>query len=423
MRQTASLLALLAALGAAAAPAPGVAQQVSPDLAARLHDAVAVAEPPTAPAFPGVAQATFSTGELDHLVAPVALYPDALLAQVLVAATYPDQIAQAGQIISRAPGMSDGELSDAISGQQWDQSILVLLSGFPSVVSRMANDMVWTRNLGTAVLNQDPAVLAAVQHMRSEAMAEGNLVSNRAQVVSNGNGSITIRTADPAVVYVPEYDADAIYTTRNVVYGGPAPAAASPGVNPFVAGAIGFGAGILATNLFRDATHHDDHSTPGAPPPPGAPPGPWQGYWHRDDVFDWQQGTFHPHPDSRETPWTPPPGRGPAPVPPQAGTGTPAMPGGEGGRTPPSQATHETGRHPAPVSASEQKTPRPRQVPQEQPADRRPAEHAADDPGAPPGRGGQPHADAHRTADARHPSDARKLPPVCKQHPDAPECR
>ena len=144
--------------------------------------------------------------ELDDLVAPVALYPDALLAQVLVAAAYPMQVAKADQLIDASADMGEDELSANLEGQDFDPSVLVLMSGFPTVVSRMADDLDWTERLGQAMIAQDEDVLAAVQRMRAQADATGNLTSNAAQVIEREDDQIYIRPADPEVVYVPTYD-------------------------------------------------------------------------------------------------------------------------------------------------------------------------------------------------------------------------
>lgn len=301
MRNLTSIVALVAVLGGALATplSPAIAQDAT--TAARLRAAVGQAQPL---ATQGTLQpaVSFSSDELNKLVARIALYPDALLAQVLVAATFPDQVSDAGDLIQRAPGMSDSALSDAVAAAHWDESVLLLLAGFPTVLSRMAGDPDWTRQLGEAVTNDNPAVMAAVQHMRTQAVAAGNLTTNRAQVVNTGSSGITIRSADPKVVYVPQYDPVTVYSTRDAVYSGPAPVASSGGVNPIVAGALGFGAGFLVSKLVDNHDDHDDDQ--------------WSGYWQRDDVFDWHSGGFYPRPGPGAPIWAPPPGGGPMPPPP-----------------------------------------------------------------------------------------------------------
>ena len=315
MRTLTSIIALVAVLGAPLSAA--LAQDDA--TAARLRAAVSQAGSPPLPAVSATAPTSYTSDELDQIVAPVALYPDALLAQVLVAATFPDQVADAGALIERAPGMSDDALARAVAAGHWDESVLTLLSGFPSVLGRMASDMDWTRRLGDAVTDDDPGVMAAVQHMRGQAYAAGNLASNRAQVVNQGSDGITIRPADPKVVYVPQYDPAAVYSTRDVAYAGPPPAA-NPGVNPIVAGAIGFGAGYLVSSLIDDDHHDDDH---------------WSGYWQRDDVFNWHSGAFYPRPGPGAPPWAPPPGGGHMPPPPPGDWNGPGHPPGQGRQGPP----------------------------------------------------------------------------------------
>ena len=146
--------------------------------------------------------------ELDALVAPVALYPDALLAQVLVASTFPLQIVKADRVLVDSEGMSDEELNGTIAEQEFDPSVLVLLSGFPSVVQRMSDDLEWTEELGNAMIYQDDDVLAAVQRMRDQAQTSGYLTSNEAHTVEEDDGQIYIRPTDPEVIYVPTYDFD-----------------------------------------------------------------------------------------------------------------------------------------------------------------------------------------------------------------------
>src|SRR6478735_6369637 len=155
---------------------------------------------------------TFLTeDELDTLVAPVALYPDALLAQVLVASTFPLQVVEADRLIKQKDQLSEDELAEKLKASDWDPSVTVLASGFPTVIERMSDDLEWTEKLGDAMLNQDDDILAAVQRKREEAKSTGYLANNDAQVIEEGdNGNIAIRPADPKVVYVPTYDPDVV---------------------------------------------------------------------------------------------------------------------------------------------------------------------------------------------------------------------
>ena len=228
----------------------------------------------------------FTDEELDGLVAPVALYPDALLAQVLVASTYPLQIVKADRIVAVSEDMTDEELSETLSEQEFDPSVLVLLSGFPTVVGRMAEDLDWTERLGIAMLQQDDDVLAAVQRMRADARDMGYLSSNDAQTVEEEDGQIYVAPADPEVVYVPTYDPSVVYTS-------PAPAepyyvAPAQSTSPWSAqslitgGVIGFGTALLVDELWGDDDDEDDND--------------WDGYWGRPRPIAWQDREFYPRP-------------------------------------------------------------------------------------------------------------------------------
>jgi hypothetical protein len=114
--------------------------------------------------------------QLDGLVSPIALYPDPLLGQVLVASTYPLELVQAYQWLQRNPGLAGSALTQAIDQQQWDPSIQALVV-FPEVIKRLNQDVRWTTNLGKAFLDQQPAVMDAVQRMRLRAQQAGRLQS------------------------------------------------------------------------------------------------------------------------------------------------------------------------------------------------------------------------------------------------------
>jgi len=150
-----------------------------------------------------------SPDQLDTLVAPVALYPDALLSQVLVAATYPLEMVEAGQWIERNRNLQGPQLVDAARQQNWDASVQALVA-FPDVMVTMNQDVQWTTALGNAFLAQQPDVMAAVQRLRARAQANGRLSSTAQQTVSTetqgGQRAIDIAPADPQVIYVPQYD-------------------------------------------------------------------------------------------------------------------------------------------------------------------------------------------------------------------------
>src|SRR6266436_3876627 len=158
--------------------------------------------------------------ELASLVAPIALYPDPLLAQTLAASTYPLEIIQLQQWMDRNKNLQGKALADAVAKQPWDPSIQALVE-FPDVVQRMAGNIQWTTDLGNAFLAQQSDVMDAVQRMRGKAQGKGTLKTSaqqtvQTQTVDGGKQVIEIQQANPDVVYVPSYD-------PAVVYGPPPP--------------------------------------------------------------------------------------------------------------------------------------------------------------------------------------------------------
>jgi hypothetical protein len=178
-------------------------------LAAAAPSAFATAQQP-APAD----AATIPADQLDSLVAPIALYPDPLLAQVLAASTYPIEIVQLQQWLTKNPGLKDEALTKAVEQQPWDASVQAL-AGMPDVVKRLSDDIQWTTNLGNAFLAQQSDVMAAVQRMRSKAKSKGALESTPQQVVETktveSQQVIVIEQANPQVVYVPSYNPTVVY--------------------------------------------------------------------------------------------------------------------------------------------------------------------------------------------------------------------
>ena len=161
--------------------------------------------PPPVPA-PGQA---LSPDQLDDLVAPIALYPDELLSQLLVASTYPLEVVQAYQFLQKNPGLTGSDLTQAVQQQSWDPSVQALVV-FPDVLKRLNDDVTWTSNLGNAFLAQQQDVMDAVQRMRQKAQQAGKLQSTPQQqvTVANQGGApiIDIEPVDPDVIYVPVYD-------------------------------------------------------------------------------------------------------------------------------------------------------------------------------------------------------------------------
>src|SRR5437660_12353841 len=182
--------------------------------------------------------------ELDSLVAPIALYPDPLLAQTLAASTYPLEVVQLQQWMNNNKNLQGKALADAVAKQPWDPSIQSLVE-FPDVVQRMAGNIQWTSDLGNAILAQQSDVMDAAQRMRAKAQGTGNLKTTAQSVVQtetvpSGKQVIKIEQVNPEVVYVPSYDPTVVY--------GPAPPAypyypyTYPGYVPGTA--LAWGAGI-----------------------------------------------------------------------------------------------------------------------------------------------------------------------------------
>jgi len=189
------------------------------------------------------AAAPIPAGQLDSLVAPIALYPDPLLAQVLAASTYPLELMQLQQYLARNPGLRDKALADAVGQQPWDPSVQAM-AGLPDVVKMLTENIQWTTDLGNAFLAQEGDVMNAVQRMRQSAQAKGTLSSNAQQVVQtqavDGGQAIVIQQANPQVIYVPQYTPAAIWGTP--VY--PWPTMSYPWGYAAGAAALSFGAGI-----------------------------------------------------------------------------------------------------------------------------------------------------------------------------------
>src|SRR4051794_28849754 len=189
--------------------------------------------------------------QLDALVAPIALYPDPLLAQTLAASTYPLEVIQLQQWLDRNKNLKDKALADAVAKQSWDPSVQALAIS-SDVVQRLAGNIQWTTDLGNAFLAQQSDVLEAVQRMRGKAESKGTLKTSAQQTVETktvegGKQVIVVEPANPQVVYVPSYD-------PAVVYGPPPPAYpyypySYPGYYPGMGlawGAAGFALGAWA---------------------------------------------------------------------------------------------------------------------------------------------------------------------------------
>jgi len=180
-----------------------------------------------------------SPEELQQLLAPIALYPDALVAQILAASTYPTQIVEADRWIESHSDLKGEKLAKEVDQQPWDPSVKALAQ-FPSVLENMDKNLPWTSSLGDAYANDPQGVSDAVQTMRQQARNAGNLKSTEQENVTDEDGTIDIEPANPDVVYVPAYDPWLVYGAPIVAYPGWYPV---PGI--FLGGVgIGFGIGF-----------------------------------------------------------------------------------------------------------------------------------------------------------------------------------
>lgn len=187
-----------------------------------------------------------SAKELQALVAPIALYPDALVAQILSAATFPDEIPEAYQWLQDHKNLSGKELADAANKESWDPSVKAVTQ-FPSVIENMNKNLAWTSELGEAYHIQPKDVMAAVQVLRAQARAAGNLkTTSQMTVVQQSPDVIVIQPANPQIVYVPTYNPTVIYGTPYTVPGYTAGDVAAAAV-------IGFGAGIAIGSLMSSS--------------------------------------------------------------------------------------------------------------------------------------------------------------------------
>jgi hypothetical protein len=201
---------------------------------------------------------TYNQQELDQLLAPIALYPDPLLSQVLMAATYPLLVVQAERFVRKNPSLKGDSLARAVDSEPWDPSVKALVQ-FPAVLRMMDDQLAWTQKLGDAFLAQQDAVMDTVQSLRAKAQAAGTLRSNRQQRVVVQDGAIDIEPYAPDVIYVPYYN-------PNVVYGGwwwpdrppmvwvPPLKYRSPSFGNAIEAGIAFGFGVaIIDSIFIDA--------------------------------------------------------------------------------------------------------------------------------------------------------------------------
>ncbi len=158
-----------------------------------------------------------SPQELQQLVAPIALYPDALVAQILAASTYPTEIVEADRWMLSHSKLKGEELAKEVDRQPWDPSVKALTQ-FPSVLENMDKNLSWSSSLGEAYVNQPQDVTDAVQTLRQQARSAGYLNSNEQEKVTSQGSTIVIEPANPEVVYVPAYDPWLVYGAPIVAY-------------------------------------------------------------------------------------------------------------------------------------------------------------------------------------------------------------
>jgi len=183
--------------------------------------------------------------QLRQLVAPIALYPDSLVAQILAASTFPEQVVVADRWVQAHPDLKGDALGHAVDQQPWDPSVKAL-TAFPSVLGNMDKNLSWTSSLGDAYYNQQPEVMDAVQVMRQRAQQAGTLKTTPQQTVETQGSTIVIQPAAPEVVYVPAYDPWVVYGEPIVAWPGWYP---YPGIwydDPYIWWGIGFEIGWFA---------------------------------------------------------------------------------------------------------------------------------------------------------------------------------
>lgn len=156
------------------------------------------------------AQPAFKAEELEQIFAPIALYPDSLLTQMLMASTYPLEIVQADRWVNQNKNLKGDALAKALEAQPWDPSVKSLVN-FPDVLGMMSQKLDWTQKVGDAFLAQQKDVMGTIQKLRAKAQASGNLKTTKEQVIKVEKEVIIIEPASPQVVYVPAYNPTVVY--------------------------------------------------------------------------------------------------------------------------------------------------------------------------------------------------------------------
>ncbi len=272
--QTLGPVAALLAATALSAPGLLVPRLWAQETAAPTEPAAPSTEAAPVDGAAPVEEGLLGADALDELFAPVALYPDALLAQVLLSATYPIDVVKADLFIQKNKDKSPQDLSDLIAAQDWPEPVKGLAAGFPDLIGRMVEHIDWTEMTGNALIAQTDDSLASLQRLRAQAKLNGYLEDNAAMTVEESEtGTISISTANPEVVYVPQYT-DTVYTQ-------PAPSTPVYVTDDdnwddwLATGAIVWGSAILIDEIFDDDWDND-----------------WNDYWDGDrpgggNEIDW----------------------------------------------------------------------------------------------------------------------------------------
>jgi uncharacterized membrane protein YgcG len=200
------------------------------------------AHPPPQAAPPPYTQGT--PEQMQQMVAPIAMYPDSLVAQILAASTFPEQVVEADRWVQEHQGLKDDALGQAVDQQPWDPSVKAL-TAFPSVLGNMDKNLSWTSSLGDAYYNQQQDVMDAIQVMRQRAERAGDLKTTPQQTVTTQGSTIVVQPANPDIVYVPAYDPWTDYGDPIDAWPGWYP---YPGIwygGPYLSFGMGFGIGYF----------------------------------------------------------------------------------------------------------------------------------------------------------------------------------
>jgi Protein of unknown function (DUF3300) len=217
-----------------------------------------------------------SADELQQLVAPIALYPDALVAQILGASTFPDQVAAAASWLQQNSSLTGTTLMKAVDAQSWDPGVKALTQ-FPSVLGNLASNLSWTSSLGEAYHTQAADIMSAVQVLRAKALAAGNLKSGaQLSVVQQSPQVIVIQPVNPQVVYVPMYNPAVVYGYPYVTPGYSASTVAATAV-------IAFGVGIAVGAMMSSGCCAWGYSS-------------WNCGWHGTTAVVYHGGAYYGNP-------------------------------------------------------------------------------------------------------------------------------